>query len=324
LPDIAWSRRTALDPKHRPQSLGKPSSTVRREWARYPQEAHLLDETKNRIRRLLPEEIQRIQGFKPEWFSVPGVSDADSIRAAGDAVPPALATAVYRGIIKVLNPKPQTAVELCAGSGGLASGLASIPGWSHLALVEQWAQACRVLRYKKPWSPEIVINNDVRRLDLSVYLGAGILSGGLPCQPWSMGGNRLGSTDPRDLLGQAPDFVSKIAPAAFVFENVPGLLTEPIGEYLDELVAKLRRPSKKLRYGVLIGLLNAADFGVPQARKRLFIIRSRNHSSKDLLSVFDAIDSQAEHKLSWKPIDDVLSPKGKSFKWMNWPFGEPG
>jgi hypothetical protein len=54
----------ALDPKHRPQSWDEPSSTVRREWCRYPQEAHLLDVDNWRYRRLTVDEIAILQGFE--------------------------------------------------------------------------------------------------------------------------------------------------------------------------------------------------------------------------------------------------------------------
>src|SRR5215207_9092780 len=57
LPECTWSLSVALDPRHRPQSWDRPSSTVRREWCRYPQEAHLVEEDRNRYRRLVADEI---------------------------------------------------------------------------------------------------------------------------------------------------------------------------------------------------------------------------------------------------------------------------
>src|SRR5262245_30377635 len=52
LGECLWSPSVALDRKHRPQVWDEPSSTVRREWCRYPQEAHLLDEANNQYRKL--------------------------------------------------------------------------------------------------------------------------------------------------------------------------------------------------------------------------------------------------------------------------------
>lgn len=322
LPPIRWSRRTALDPKHRPQRSGRPASTVRREWARFPQEAHLLDEASKRIRRLLPCEIQRIQGFEPEWFDVPGVTPSNAIRAAGDAVPPPLSRAIMRGLAEVIDPQPRIAVELCAGAGGLASGIASLTDWTIAALVEFSPIACRILRHRKPWPIDAVVTRDVRRFDLSPYRGGlGLLSGGLPCQPWSRAGMQRGTDDPRDLLGMAPELVAASAPAAFVLENVPGLLAPTVQPYLEHLLERLRRPSDDLRYGVLIAVLNAADFGVPQIRRRVFILGARDCASRDLQKVFDRIQSRSCADVSgWANIDAALADDATKFNWMRWPF----
>src|SRR4051794_17107727 len=81
LSPIRWSRRTALDPKHRPQVPDRPSTTVRREWARAPQEAHVLDSSQERIRRLTVCEIAAIQTFESDWIEDSGVSGSDAIKA---------------------------------------------------------------------------------------------------------------------------------------------------------------------------------------------------------------------------------------------------
>jgi hypothetical protein len=91
-----WSRNVALDPRHRPQVPHRAASTVRREWWRWPQEAHLVEPSRARYRRLRSSEIARLQSFDPDWIAVPGVGELDQIRAIGDAVPPQLSRAICR------------------------------------------------------------------------------------------------------------------------------------------------------------------------------------------------------------------------------------
>jgi site-specific DNA-cytosine methylase len=311
-----------LDPRHRPQVLDKPSSTVRREWARYPQEAHLLDACRCRIRRLMPQEIHAIQGFPPLWFSRVEISPLDSIRAAGDAVPPPLATAVFRAIAD-MNPwiRPST-VELCAGAGGLASGGLALGGFECLGLHEIWPPACQIL--SRHWGG-LVVCGDIRKQDLRTYANrTGILSGGLPCQPWSRSGARRGHADPRELMGMADQFLRVIRPDAFVFENVPALLEASNVTYFLSLLRRLQTPEPGLEYGVLAATVNAADYGVPQSRRRLFIIGLRGRSQRDACRTFDQLHVMATHRRTpWKTLRDVIVASPQDAVWMRWPFDLP-
>lgn len=311
LPDCPWSDSVALDPKHRPQVPDEPSGTVRREWCRYPQEAHLLDLAAWRYRRLTPDEVSIIQGFDPQWFHVPGVSTRNRMRATGDAVPPPLARAIMRSIDSCWDWSQKTALEICSGCGGLASGARDLPGFEHLALVEYWSHACEILRHQKPWSPDRVFHANVREFDFAPYRDkVGLLSGGPPCQPWSLAGRHLGVSDPRDLLGSIHEVVEAVRPEVFVFENVPGLAGDQNRVYLMNVLQRLRKPgSQGLRYGVIAGILNAADFGVPQIRRRLFLIGFRDQPSSFAYSVFDRIHRAATHR-------DPTVPDRKRRPWV--------
>jgi site-specific DNA-cytosine methylase len=315
LPKCRWSPRTALDPKHRPQLLHRPSSTVRREWARYPQEAHLLEPDKKRIRRLLPTEIVRIQGFDPSWFERADVSELDWIRAAGDAVPPPLSSAVFEALGTRIDWKMRTHVEIAAGAGGLASG-ARAAGFESIALVDSWPTACQIL--SAHWSPSLVRLADAKDFDFRFYRDSiGILSGGPPCQPWSSGGSRRGELDPRDLMGQTPDFIWAARPEGFVWENVPGLLRGEFADYFGDLMQRLRSPGPGLRYAVMAALLNAADFGLPQVRQRLFIVGLRDRRAADIVQVFDAIDGAASHRdQPWRTVEAITDHRAGG--WMKW------
>jgi site-specific DNA-cytosine methylase len=140
LEQCAWSASVALDPKHRPQKWNQPSSTLRREWCRYPQEAHLLDEERWRYRRLTSSEMALLQGFDPSWFAVPRLSNLDRIRAIGDAVPPPLAKAILGAIDSKWNWTERAAVEICAGAGGLASAISDRARLEHTLLVDRWSE----------------------------------------------------------------------------------------------------------------------------------------------------------------------------------------
>ena len=283
LPQSLWSKAVATDPKHRPQTLVRPATTARREWARWPQEAHLLDTQTGRYRRLTVSEIAIIQGFDPSWVDLAGISERDKIAALGNAVPPALAGAVFRAVGMVWEWDNRTSIEICAGIGGLALGLSQLAEFEHLALIENWGPACHILRSRGPWPADAVVDADVRGFDFSTYRGRlGVLAGGPPCQPWSQAGHQRGKYDPRDVLSYLPDIVAACLPEVIVIENVPGLITnERNAAYLEDLIDRLERPtSDGSTYGIAKGILTASDFGVPQVRRRLFILgfRARSHA----------------------------------------------
>lgn len=329
LDDCTWSAAVALDPRHRPQQLERPSSTVRRCWCFSPQEAHLLDETRRRYRRLSVAEIATVQGFDPAWFSGVALRTTDKVRAIGDAVPPPLAKAVVAALTKRVNWTTRTAVEICAGAGGLASASVDA-GFEHQLLIDYWAPACAVLRSGKPWAPERVVCGSVSDYDFRPLKGkVGLLSGGPPCQPWSHAGRRDGHDDPRDLLGRIHEIVNAIEPDAFVFENVPGLFTDENQEYLSAVLARLRAPCEHLRYGVVSGILNAADFGVPQLRRRVFIIGVRDQPSSCAYRILDDVAAHASHRdptkaaagrRPWVTLREAFANLPDPGGWKHWPF----
>jgi len=304
IPESGWSESVAVDPKHRPQTLDKPSTTARREWLRWPQEAHLLDKERNRYRRLSVAEIARIQGFDETWVRVAETREKYQIAALGDAVPPKVAFSIFKTIDDNWEWNNRTAIEMCAGIGGLASG-ASAVGLHHLALVEKWLPACQILKSNKPWAGSSVFCEDVRSFDFERFSGkVGVLSGGPPCQPWSLAGQGKGSLDPRDLLGFLPVVLSQCQPEVFVIENVPGLVTKmEHQEYLESTLEKLANPGPpNLSYGIARGILNAADFGVPQKRQRLFILGFRDKSFTFANGIFNLVSRKKSHCDPLKPV----------------------
>ena len=158
-------------------------------------------------------------------------------------------------------------VELCAGMGGMALGLAQA-GYTHALLVERDARAAATLE-ANVFGPVLV--QDAAEVDFTPYRGVDLVAGGVPCQPFSHGGLARGHEDERNLFEHAVRAVRECEPAAFLFENVAGLLRPAFAPYLESVTRRLGR----LGYTVSTHLVDAADFGLPQRRKRCLLIGTR-------------------------------------------------
>ena len=163
-----------------------------------------------------------------------------------------------------------TSIEICAGAGGQALGLA-MAGFVHVALVEYEKDYCDILHKNRPeWN---VICADVKRFSGLPYKGKiDLLAGGVPCPPFSVAGKQLGSSDERDLFPEAIRLIAEINPRAIMLENVRGFLDPLFSDYRKSILNQIRN----LGYTVQIKLLNASDFGVPQLRPRVVIVGIRN------------------------------------------------
>lgn len=152
-----------------------------------------------------------------------------------------------------------TTLELCAGAGGQAIGLEQA-GMEHAALVEIDRNACATLRLNRPgWN---VIEHDLRTFDGSRFKGVDVISGGLPCPPFSVAGKQLGTKDERNLFPAMIRLVDQIRPRAVMIENVRGILEAVFQDYRAYVGQELA----KLGYEPGWKLMNASDFGVPQLR----------------------------------------------------------
>lgn len=201
------------------------------------------------------------------------------------------------------------AIELFAGAGGLGIGI-SRAGFVPAAVVE-WNRWCRnTLRENRDRKVQPVakwpahIESDIRQVDFSSHEGrVELVSGGPPCQPFSLGGKHRGRLDSRDMWPEAVRVVREVKPKAFIFENVKGLTRESFASYLAYIVHQLtypelvlkadenwidhlrrlerhhtRQPSRRtgLTYNVVYRVLNAANFGVPQRRERVVFVGFRS------------------------------------------------
>lgn len=145
-------------------------------------------------------------------------------------------------------------VELFAGAGGLAIA-ASNAGFKHDAVLEYNHDACETIRANQRRGYDLVrhwplIEGDVHDQDFQTWNGrVDLVSGGPPCQPFSIGGKHGAMGDRRNLFPEAARAVREIQPRAFVFENVKGLLRESFAKYFGYIVLQLSFPRLTLRDG---------------------------------------------------------------------------
>src|SRR5438045_2640189 len=112
-----------------------------------------------------------------------------------------------------------TSIEICAGAGGQALGLERA-GFKHSLLIEIDNHACNTLRINRPnWN---VLQADIRTIEPTIQ-NIDLFAGGVPCPPFSVASNRLGSEDERDLFPDALRLIAEIKPRAILIENVKGL-----------------------------------------------------------------------------------------------------
>lgn len=196
--------------------------------------------------------------------------------------------------------RPLTCVEICAGAGGQALGLA-MAGFVHVALVEYEQEYCNVLKANRPeWN---VICADVHKFDGHPYEGVDLLAGGVPCPPFSVAGKQLGKDDERDLFPEAIRLIREIRPRAVMLENVRGFLDSGFEEYRDHIFTEI----KKLGYVTHIKLLNASDYGVPQLRPRVVIVGIR----KDQAGAFEyPQEHPRESPTVGETLCDLMSQNG--------------
>lgn len=201
------------------------------------------------------------------------------------------------------NTRVLQSAELFAGGGGMALGMREA-GFEHQALVEWWAPAAQVLRHNAElcpelWKPDQVLACDVRKVvdELGEPGTVQLVAGGPPCQPFSLAGEHAGHADERNMFPAALQVVRRLRPELVLFENVPGLTRPSFAPYLDYVRDQLRHPeiaprdeeelwdehhariratAEEESYRVFQHEIDAADLGVPQSRRRVFIIAIRH------------------------------------------------
>ena len=162
-----------------------------------------------------------------------------------------------------------TAIDLFAGAGGLSTGLAQA-GWDVVASVEIDNSAAAT--YKHNHKDTNLFHDDIQAIDFRKFAGVDLVAGGPPCQPFSVAGKQLAKEDERDMVPEFTRAVREAQPAAFLMENVPGLMSPRHRDYLRGVLATF----KELGYSVKVDTLYAPVYGVPQKRQRVFFVGFRD------------------------------------------------
>lgn len=202
-------------------------------------------------------------------------------------------------------------IELFAGAGGLGIGLHRA-GFHPVKVVERDPYCCDTIRENQGRIGSVVTDwvleqGDVRKVDFTAHEGrVDLISGGPPCQPFSMGGKHKAYDDARDMFPQAIRAVREAKPKAFVFENVKGLTRASFRNYFEYIQLQMKHPEvvarededwtdhldrleqhetsgsrEGLHYQVVTRLLNAANHGVPQRRERVIFVGFRSDLAEE-------------------------------------------
>ncbi|MEV6411148.1 DNA cytosine methyltransferase [Kribbella sp. NPDC051718] len=218
-------------------------------------------------------------------------------------------------------------VSVFSGAMGLDLGLEAA-GFDIRMAADNMDAAARTAGVNRPDLPFFA--DDARALDAKkIYelsgLGAGevdLLAGGPPCQSFSTAGRRRGmdDIDRGPLLFEFVRLIDEVRPRAFLLENVKGLLSASTrwrelphnnnGKIIDDLHGSLFRELsarlKDLGYSIDFRELNSADYGVPQARRRVFVMGYRDGHRVSFPDATHAAGGGLLHQ-PWRTLGDALS-----------------
>jgi DNA (cytosine-5)-methyltransferase 1 len=207
-----------------------------------------------------------------------------------------------------------TAIDLFSGAGGFSLA-AHQQDFDLLAAVEFDKKAAETYQtniVERLGANTQVFNQDINDVDVEGFMKyrnikqgeLDLLLGGPPCQGFST--HRIkdsGADDPRNkLLLRYFDFVSALRPKVFLVENVPGLLWERHKAHLNKFI----NLAQKFNYNIIGGcplIINAKDYGVPQNRKRAFILAVREDISPT--------------NITWPPEPTHFAPKENKNSWAS-------
>ena len=153
-----------------------------------------------------------------------------------------------------------TFVELFAGIGGISLGLERA-GHTCVGQVEIDSYCTQILN--KHW-PEVPKHDDVRTFQGTEFGTFDLLTGGYPCQPFSVAGNRAGETDERHLWPEMHRIIRNVRPRLVLLENVTGHLSLGFGRVLGDLA--------EIGYDTERRCISAAAVGAPHRRDRVFLV----------------------------------------------------
>ena len=199
--------------------------------------------------------------------------------------------------------------DMFAGIGGFRSGLERAGGFECVGYCECDKYARKAYEALYDTSKEVYFD-DARTIDPEVLPDIDLICGGFPCQTFSIAGKRKGFDDTRGtLFFEIARIAAAKKPKYLLLENVPGLLSHNGGRTFATILGTL----DELGYDVAWQVLNSADFGVPQSRKRVFIIGFlRTKCSGKVLSFTDTNPKTLIRRIPGREGCRVYSPEGLS------------
>jgi DNA (cytosine-5)-methyltransferase 1 len=246
-----------------------------------------------------------------------------------------------------------TSADLFCGAGGMAKGF-EMAGFNQVCGLDWFKEAGMTYRhnFKHPLVEGDITSKEIKDKFINTVRKQlngkplTVLSGGFPCQGFSMSGSRIVEDKRNSLYKDMLEIIEELQPEFIVAENVKGLRSMLKGKVED----KIKNDIKKLGYNVNVTVLNSADYYVPQKRERIIFIANRigkkNHHPSPLLesgsyittkeSIKDLIklkDDRGFNHVRTKHSDDMkerlaLVPEGKSLydnysdSWKKCPWNE--
>jgi DNA (cytosine-5)-methyltransferase 1 len=189
--------------------------------------------------------------------------------------------------------KPLTHASIFTGIGGFDLA-ASWLGWKNVFQCEIEPFCQKLLQY---WFPESELFSDIKTSNFKKYHGTiDIISGGFPCQPFSVSGKRKGTDDDRYLWPELLRVLREVQPRWFVGENVCGLLTQQSGMVFERVCADL----EDARYKVQSFVIPACAIGAPHRRDRIWIVANADNETGKLRNQSQTQGTQCSDELSGK------------------------
>jgi len=217
-------------------------------------------------------------------------------------------------INKIINSDIQ-AISFFSGAGGLDIG-AQLAGVKVISSLDFEKQAVETMKANKYFTHTKHICEDISNITANDYTEVIkknkpkklLLIGGPPCQPFSKAGywitnkNRKASEDPRNMIGQYIRMIDELKPDGFLLENVESIL-HPTNK---NAVENLENAIKQMGYYFVMIKANSADYGVPQKRKRVFFIASKNEIKIDIKKL-NGLEKERSVNSDLLAYDNVLN-----------------
>ncbi|WP_435868755.1 DNA (cytosine-5-)-methyltransferase [Aliarcobacter butzleri] len=271
-------------------------------------------------RLITPREAARLQSFPDNYIFYGAKSHVAT--QIGNAVPPLLAYTVAKEVKHYLSS--YNVLDLFSGAGGMGYGFKQA-GFNIVLANDVFKEASLTYKRNNPGVNFVegsITEKEVKEkiIAISEKNSIDIIIGGPPCQGFSLAGKRL-SDDPRNFLyKEFVSLVDRLKPKVFVMENVTGILSSNGGKTFESIKSEF----SALGYSISAKKLLASDYGVPQKRKRVFIVGTYNVEcifnpkkiildEKDYISVDDAISDlynikaieNKENIIEYKPDKDL-------------------